>query len=106
MARICERFCPDNVHSMFLQVKNETSQVEMQDAAIEVKSRDLGLDTSTLSKRKSKKRSDRVHHDTNTATVSPNAQVAPERSGAMAFKFILGVALVSIFIGVILGKRY
>nr|XP_009399253.1 PREDICTED: sporulation-specific protein 15-like [Musa acuminata subsp. malaccensis] len=88
------------------EVKNETSQAEMQDAAIEVKSRDLGLDTSTLSKRKSKKRSDRVHHDTNAATVSPNAQVTPERSGAMAFKFILGVALVSIFIGVILGKRY
>ncbi|RWW24401.1 hypothetical protein GW17_00011318 [Ensete ventricosum] len=87
------------------EVKNETSQSEVQDAT-EVKSRDLGLDTSTLSKRKSKKRSDKVHRDTETSTVNPNASVVPEHSGAMAFKFVLGVALVSMFIGVILGKRY
>ncbi|CAL9206889.1 unnamed protein product [Musa hybrid cultivar] len=87
------------------EVKNETSQSEVQ-YATEVKSRDLGLDTSTLSKRKSKKRSDKVHRDTEASTVNPNASVVQEHSGATAFKFVLGVGLVSMIIGVILGKRY
>lgn len=86
-------------------MKNETSQSEVQDAT-EVKSRDLGLDTSTLSKRKSKKRSDKVHRDTEASTVNPNASVVQEHSGATAFKFVLGVGLVSMIIGIILGKRY
>ncbi|XP_064946546.1 sporulation-specific protein 15-like isoform X1 [Musa acuminata AAA Group] len=86
-------------------VKNETSQSEVQ-YATEVKSRDLGLDTSTLSKRKSKKRSDKVHRDTEASTVNPNASVVQEHSGATAFKFVLGVGLVSMIIGIILGKRY
>ncbi|XP_009384177.2 COP1-interactive protein 1 isoform X2 [Musa acuminata AAA Group] len=87
------------------EVKNETSQSEVQDAT-EVKSRDLGLDTSTLSRRKSKKRSDKVHRDTEASTVNPNASVVQEHSGATAFKFVLGVGLVSMIIGIILGKRY
>ncbi|URD78446.1 hypothetical protein MUK42_19123 [Musa troglodytarum] len=87
------------------EVKNEASQLEVQDAT-EVKSRDLGLDTSTLLRRKSKKRSDKVHRDTVASTVNPNASVVQEHSGATAFKFVLGVALVSMIIGVILGKRY
>lgn len=86
-------------------MKNETSQSEVQ-YATEVKSRDLGLDTSTLSKRKSKKRSDKVHRDTEASTVNPNASVVQEHSGATAFKFVLGVGLVSMIIGIILGKRY
>ncbi|CAD5196653.1 unnamed protein product [Musa acuminata subsp. malaccensis] len=87
------------------EVKNETSQSEVQDAT-EVKSRDLGLDTSTLSRRKSKKRSDKVHRDTEASTVNPNTSVVQEHSGATAFKFVLGVGLVSMIIGIILGKRY
>ncbi|KAG6513463.1 putative leucine-rich repeat-containing protein DDB_G0290503 [Zingiber officinale] len=86
------------------QIKNAT-QVERDDST-EVKSREIGLDTSTLSKRKNKKSSDRPKKDTETTNVSRNAHLAAEHSEGSAFKFVLGVALVSIIIGIILGKRY
>ena len=89
---------------MFLQVKNETSHAELKDA-IEVFSRDCGLDTSTLLKRKIKI-SDRVHQDTRTTDADPNVHDDTEPLVAMALKFILGVALVSMIVGIILGKRY
>ncbi|XP_042504985.1 putative leucine-rich repeat-containing protein DDB_G0290503 isoform X2 [Macadamia integrifolia] len=71
---------------------------------LEVKSRDLGSTVSTPSKRKSKKR---------TETISPQATSSSglhteihEVSPIMTLKFIMGVALVSVIIGIILGKRY
>lgn len=67
--------------------------------AMEVTSRDPGLDTSAL-----KITSKWVHHDTEGEF--PIVHVDADPSVVMAFKFILGVALVSVFIGIILGKRY
>ncbi|URE13292.1 hypothetical protein MUK42_24000 [Musa troglodytarum] len=86
------------------EIKNETSHAELKDA-IEVFSRDCGLDTSTLLKREIKI-IDRVHQDTGTTCADPNVQDDTEPLVAMALKFILGVALVSMIIGIILGKRY
>nr|DAD43982.1 TPA_asm: hypothetical protein HUJ06_002212 [Nelumbo nucifera] len=80
------------------------SPAEFKDG-LEVKSRDLGSTISTPSKRKSKKKSDAA-----SPQASPSSggihPAAPQISSAMSFKFILGVALVSVIIGVILGKRY
>lgn len=75
---------------------------------MEVKSRDIGSTISSPSKRKSKKKieaatsaaqappAEGVHTKTAEAAVSPLA----------TFKIVFGVALVSIVIGIILGKRY
>ncbi|KAF9587595.1 hypothetical protein IFM89_004427 [Coptis chinensis] len=81
-----------------------TSFVE-QNEGVEVKSRDIGLSVSTPSKRKHKKRSSEA---TSTPTSSTSVIHAPtsEGSSAMNFKFIFGIALVSVIIGIILGKRY
>lgn len=79
----------------------------LQDDGMEVKSRDIGSTISTPSKRKSKKKleaatsaqtptAEGVHTQTTEAAVSPLA----------TFKVVLGVALVSVIIGIILGKRY
>ncbi|XP_074584798.1 uncharacterized protein LOC141840648 [Curcuma longa] len=87
------------------EIKNGTSLVEKDDST-EVKSREIGLDASTLSKRKKQKSSDRPKQDTETTTTSQNAHLTTERSEGVAFKFTLGVALVSIIIGIILGKWY
>lgn len=72
---------------------------------IDSKSRDRSIDTSTLSRRTHKKRSEKSRHTTDTAS-STATQAAPEPSGFMAFRFILGVALISVIVGIILGKRY
>lgn len=71
---------------------------------VEVKSRDIGPMVSTPSKRKSKKKSEA----STTQTASTDTQVRSTNEAASPFtpKFILGVALVSIIIGIILGKRY
>ncbi|KAF8390899.1 hypothetical protein HHK36_023198 [Tetracentron sinense] len=76
---------------------------ELKDG-LEVKSRDLGLTFSTPSKRKSKKKSEPTSAQTSLASVS-HTQTS-EVSHAMPFKFILGVALLSVILGIILGKRY
>lgn len=68
-----------------------------------IKSRDIDLSTATPSKRKSKKKSEA----TSAPASSSDAQIKPaEVSPALNFKFILGVALVSIIFGIIVGKRY
>lgn len=70
---------------------------------IEVKSRDIGLVTSTPSRRKSKKKSE------GTSIQTPSSEIhtqTNEVSSAMTLKFILGVAVVSVIVGIILGKRY
>jgi golgin subfamily A member 4 len=65
---------------------------------VESRSREFSLDSSTSSGKQQDK----------TQAVSPNPtlQGVQEPSGIMAFKFILGVALLSVLIGVFLGKRY
>lgn len=71
---------------------------------LEVKSRDIGSAISTPSKRKSKKKSESTSAQTlsSSETHTQTSEVSP----FMNFKFILGVALVSVIIGVILGKQY
>lgn len=68
-------------------------------AGQEVRSRDLGFGSSSPPKLGSKKEGEGAHPATELAPVSPP-------SGLMAFKFIIGVALVSVIIGIILGKKY
>lgn len=68
---------------------------------MEVKSRDIGSTISTPTKRKSKKKLEAA-----ASASSQHTQTIQASPSAMPFKFILGVALVSVIIGVILGKRY
>lgn len=68
----------------------------------DVKSRDLGLTFSTLSKRKSKKKLQAAQTSTSAETPHQDTNISP----ALTFKFIIGVALVSVVVGIILGKRY
>lgn len=67
---------------------------------MEIKSRDIGSNLSSPSKRKSKKKSEAP--PTHIETHAQTARV----STAASFKFVLAVALVSIVTGIILGKRY
>ncbi|KAH7679116.1 DNA repair protein RAD50 ABC-type ATPase/SMC protein [Dioscorea alata] len=87
-----------------IATKDKDAVTETTVGSVEVKSRDFVLGTSTTTKRKSKKRSEAVPSETIPAHVSTTDTA--HHSGAMAFKFVLGVALVSMVIGVILGKRY
>ncbi|XP_058097152.1 uncharacterized protein LOC131242486 [Magnolia sinica] len=86
------------------QVK-EGIHVDTKDG-VEVKSRDLGSSISTPSKRKSKKRAEATSVQAVEASSTTPAQATEEHSLATNIKIILGVALVSVIIGVILGKRY
>ena len=72
---------------------------------LEVKSRDIGSSISTPSKRKSKKKSEATTTPTSSSSET-HVQTSQASSPAINFKFILGVALVSIIFGIILGKRY
>lgn len=79
-----------------MQAKGE----ESSKAGMEVRSRDFAFESAaTPPKLKSKKGSEGAHPASELAPVSPP-------SGLMAFKFILGVAVVSVIIGIILGKKY
>lgn len=71
---------------------------------LEVKSRDIGSTISTPSKRKSKRKSEAPSAQTSSSSEmhAPTAEVSP----LTTFKFILGVALVSVIFGIIVGKRY
>ena len=75
-----------------------------QKDGLEVKSRDIGSNISTPSKRKSKKKSDVTSAQTSSSTEVHTS--TGQGSHALNFKFILGVALVSVIVGIILGKRY
>lgn len=81
-----------------------SSQAELKDG-LEVKSRDIGLTMSIPSKRKSKKKSEATPAQTSSSSSEVHTQTA-EHSPLMTFKIIAAVALVSVVIGVILGKRY
>lgn len=73
--------------------------------ATEIKSRDIGATISTPTKRKSKKKLEAAAA-AQTSSSSEISSQHPDVSPAMNFKFIIGIALVSVIIGVILGKRY
>ncbi|CAH9104587.1 unnamed protein product [Cuscuta europaea] len=73
----------------------------------EAKSRDIGsMAVSSPSKRKSKKKSEASTTPSASSTVTHQVRSTNEASSPFTARFILGVALVSIIIGVILGKRY
>lgn len=71
----------------------------------EVKSRDIGSSISTPSKRKSKKKTDATSPQT-LSSAETHVSTSQASSATMNFKLILGIALVSVILGVILGKRY
>lgn len=85
-----------------MQQDSENTPPEVKDAT-EIKSRDIGSAISTPSKRKSKKKLNTAAQTSSTSEI-PTAQA--DVSPVMTFKFIMGVALVSVIIGIILGKRY
>ncbi|URE41513.1 hypothetical protein MUK42_36833 [Musa troglodytarum] len=92
---------------MILQFQNKKEEGGLQNE-IEANSRDVGLGTSKttrgrITKEKKKKKKKKNNNHMNQAL---ETQIDEEASGAMAFKFILGVALVSMLLGIILGKRY
>lgn len=70
---------------------------------VAVKSRDIGSSVSTPSKRKHKKKLEAT--STQISSADTQTQTSGDSSG-ISFNIILGVALVSVIIGVILGKRY
>lgn len=84
---------------MKLANANSQNQGTVESTGVDVKSRDIDLNVSAPTKRRSKKRSE-------TTSVQASSTQTIEASGSMNVKFILGVALVSIIVGVILGKRY
>ncbi|KAI3893222.1 hypothetical protein MKW92_043077 [Papaver armeniacum] len=87
----------------------EGSSIESKDG-IEVKSRDLFDSSSTvsssLSKRKSKKKSEATLSTTAAQTESASTHSKHEISPALTLQFIFGVAILSVFLGIFLGKRY
>lgn len=80
------------------------SSADLKDG-VEVKSRDIdGLTFSAPSKRKSKKKLEAASVQAASSSSTPTH---PEAASPLTtLKFILGVAFVSVIIGVILGKRY
>ncbi|KAF4399840.1 uncharacterized protein LOC133030283 [Cannabis sativa] len=79
-----------------------SNQSEVKDG-LEIKSRDIGLNVSAPSKRKSKKKSEATSAPSSSWEVRTQSA---EHSPLMTLKITLTVALVSVIIGVILGKRY
>jgi len=84
---------------LLLTVINRIISLQVMDA-VESRSREFSLNSSTSSGKQQDKT-----QAADMALPNPTLQVQ-EPSGIMAFKFILGVALLSILIGVFLGKRY
>ncbi|GMH25098.1 hypothetical protein Nepgr_026941 [Nepenthes gracilis] len=92
------------VASTASNAKGEKGSSVKQDDGMELQSRDIGSSISTPTKRKSKKKSETS--SAQTLSVTGNPTQTTEASVAMNFKFVLGVALFSIIVGIILGKRY
>jgi len=90
------------INALFSQ-DTAASEVQPQKAT-EIKSRDIGSPVSTPSKRKSKKKVE--PSPPLASTSSPTQAQAHDTSPFMTFKLILGVALFSVVLGIILGKRY
>jgi len=85
---------------LLLTVINRIISLQVMDA-VESRSREFSLNSSTSSGKQQDKT-----QAADKASPNPTLQEVQEPSGIMAFKFILGVALLSILIGVFLGKRY
>lgn len=90
-------------YCVFLQGNFDLIQAQTEDN-VEVKSPEFEMDASMLSNKRDK--NDGLHQAPEIASAHPITQVDSEPSGAMALRFILGVALVSMIVGIILGKRY
>ena len=73
---------------------------------VEVKSRDIGLTFSTPTKRKSKKKLEAASAQAPSSSSETHTQTTTKDSPVTTLKFTLGVALVSVIIGIILGKSY
>ncbi|KAL4340639.1 hypothetical protein GQ457_08G015320 [Hibiscus cannabinus] len=94
----------DKLHLAEAKLKDASSAAESKDG-LEAKSRDIdGLTFSAPSKRKSKKKAEAS--SVQTASSSSPSTAHAEASPLTTLKFVLGVAFVSVIIGVILGKRY
>ncbi|KAL5977493.1 hypothetical protein ACLOJK_021840 [Asimina triloba] len=85
------------------QLKEGILEAELKGA--EVKSRDLASSVSTPSKRKSKKKPEAASAQAGENASAVPAQAMEGSSLSMNIKLILGVALVSVIVGVILGKQ-
>ncbi|XP_077253344.1 early endosome antigen isoform X2 [Tasmannia lanceolata] len=72
---------------------------------LEVTSRELGSSVSTPPKRKSKKKTETTPTQAPESSTTPTQTMGSSSSG-MNFQVILGIALVSVIIGIVLGKRY
>ncbi|XP_027911837.1 putative leucine-rich repeat-containing protein DDB_G0290503 [Vigna unguiculata] len=87
-----------------LQLASDKSPVKGDEEGLEVKSRDIGSNLSSPSKRKNKKKSEVPSVQTSSA--SETHVQSGHRSSVVNYKFVFGVAIVSIVLGIILGKYY
>jgi cobalamin biosynthesis Mg chelatase CobN len=81
--------------------KSAEMEKKAKDAVVSTRSREFSLDSVAP---QNKQRD--ISQAPSTASPKPAQQQLREPSGIMAFKFILGVALLSVVIGVFLGRRY
>ncbi|GAB2260931.1 hypothetical protein Droror1_Dr00011786 [Drosera rotundifolia] len=89
-----------------LQEKLQAVSTEKGQDAAEVSSQDIGSSVVTPSKRKSKKKTETSTSSQALPASEKSATSINASSSAMNFKLVLGVALFSIIVGIILGKRY
>ncbi|KAJ0087791.1 hypothetical protein Patl1_33228 [Pistacia atlantica] len=89
------------------KLKGEVDSPTELKEVTEVRSRDIGSTLSTPTKRKSKKKLEAAAAAAQTSSSSLETHThGHDVSAATKIKFIIGVALVSVIIGAILGKRY
>ncbi|KAF7010609.1 hypothetical protein CFC21_025008 [Triticum aestivum] len=84
-----------------LQLAHSKSEVQAKDAVVSTRSREFSLDSLAPQNKQHD-----ISQAPSTASPNPAQQQLREPSGIMAVKFILGVALLSVVIGVFLGRRY
>lgn len=81
------------------------SSTEAKDG-VEIKSRDIGLSFSAPAKRKHKKNKEATTTSTSPPSSSKTHTQTAEVSSISSLKIVLGVALISVIVGIYLGKRY
>lgn len=92
------------IASHYPQRKEDVAESQSKDG-VEPKSRDSSPTAGTASKINDDKRSKGPLRSSEGPSTSPVA-TTEEPPAAMTFKFILGVVMASIFVGIILGKRF
>lgn len=94
--------------AMKLHKSNLQETETMGKGEVEVKPRDIDFSFPTPKQRKSKEESDHASSASHSSSSSGNVTTTQkaETSHFMTLKIVLGVALVSVIIGVILGKKY